>query len=173
MKKPIFHFEKQELSVYCFPVISFLQPNGGNNRYFYNVRSAFSYQTLLRVASLFMVGVMFSISFGVLINKMTCMTSGRTVLSILPITDCCADPGDKTVIAHTCCAFDSMYLQMEHTAVVSPSNIVKAWSILAFEIPVTETLKTLTTNFLGDFAIRPPPLLSKPDLFVLVQVFRV
>jgi hypothetical protein len=115
-------------------------------------------------------------SIGIPLNSMRCSVSGKTVVSVLSMEECCnpVETGEESCISSICCDFSSSLLKLD----VSTSNSKGSEpafnsSILLQESFIITILQQPHSTWQASFAASPPPLLSGREILNLYQAYRI
>lgn len=122
-----------------------------------------------KITALFLCLFMLAFSLGFTINKMVCLKSGKTKVSLAKIKDCCpAKHNSQTTIETDCCDFSSFSFQLnEYNSSQQQSVVLAIDYILPFN---TNTYRC--SNFIINkepllYSDLPPPIVGKKRLAFL------
>lgn len=90
-------------------------------------------KTLQKITSVFLAVIFLVSSLGFTANKMVCLKSGKTKLSLVNVKDCCPEKetADPTVQSH-CCEITNTFFNIGDIQNVQKFQINKNWDIQSF-----------------------------------------
>lgn len=87
-------------------------------------------KTLQKITSVFLAVIFLASSLGFTVNKMVCLKSGKTKLSLLHVKDCCPEKKYAApVIKSDCCDITNTFFNLGDLRVSQKIQIVQPFSI--------------------------------------------
>ena len=119
-----------------------------------------------------MVGLLVLATSGLMLSRMTCLMSGRSVVTVGPSMECCpAEPASNVpVIKGVCCAFSA--IQPPDTEYVPVTAMTVSCPVTA-GIPLSaSTVQLVPLKLARTYPCRPPPG-SMAKRLASLQVYRI
>ncbi len=131
-------------------------------------------KTTQKIISLFLAFIFLLSSLGFTANKMVCLKSGKTKLSLVHLKDCCPEKKSVTpLLKSDCCNINNIYFNLSDFQHAEKNNIEQPSSQISFVNP-TQKFKINTSTFVlthSSFVI--PPKLSGRELLSFISILTI
>lgn len=121
-------------------------------------------KTVQKITSLFLVVILLVSSLGFTANKMICLKSGKTKLSVVNMKDCC--PENKSsfpVIKSQCCNITNTFFDLNDFRSVQKSEMSQSAAVQIFYTDFSTDLRfhSITADRIFSCSDLPPPRSGK------------
>lgn len=117
-------------------------------------------KTLQKITALFLATVFILSSLGFTINKMVCLKSGKTKISLTHVKDCCSDKKSATpIVKAQCCDIHNSSFKLTDFSVAQKHDVPCSQELMFFsEFSFTVVPSSLQKNAVLTYSDLPPPL---------------
>ncbi len=116
-----------------------------------------------KITALFLATVFVLSSLGFTINKMVCLKSGKTKISLTHVKDCCPEKKSTTpVVKAQCCDIQNSSFKLTDFSVAQKHELPCSQELISFsEYSFATVPSAVQTISVLSFADLPPPLSGK------------
>jgi hypothetical protein len=120
-------------------------------------------KSVQKFTSLFLVAAILVSSLGFTANKMVCLKSGKTKLSLVNIKDCCPDEEARTEVKADCCDITNTFFDLNDFLQSEKSELVQPLAIQSFYVDQILSFRSLSQEqkLIISFTDLPPPLFGR------------
>jgi hypothetical protein len=120
-------------------------------------------KSVQKFTSIFLVAAILVSSLGFTANKMVCLKSGETKLSLVNIKDCCPDEEAEAELKADCCDITNTFFDLNDFVQSEKSELVQPLAIQSFCVDQILSFRSLSKSqkLIISFADLPPPLYGR------------